>query len=118
MTETMVEALPVRLTPTAVRHAKALIARKGEPERSFLRLGVRGGGCSGYSYVVDLDDEVGPRDQLFDVEGLRVVIDRKSLALLNGSVLDYDTTNLLEGGFKFDNPNAARSCGCGISFQL
>jgi iron-sulfur cluster assembly protein len=107
----------VALTEAALRQVKRQMARTGQ-EGKFLRLGVKGGGCSGLSYVIDFDDEV---DEEFDRtwavdDTLRVVVDRKSALYLSGTTLDYNIKNLMEGGFVFENPNAVRSCGCGTSF--
>lgn len=114
---TLAEA-PIRLTAAAAREARRLMAKQAEPDRVCLRLGVRGGGCSGFSYVVELATEVAETDRSFEEAGVRVVVDPRSLKILRGSTLDYDTSNLLEGGFRFENPNAKRTCGCGTSFQL
>jgi iron-sulfur cluster assembly protein len=107
----------IRLTQAAIRQAQAIIRKQGSPDETYLRLGVRGGGCSGLFYSVTLDNERDERDHLYEFEGVRVLVDRKSMKYLAGTELDYDVTNLLEGGFRFRNPNAKRSCGCGISFQ-
>lgn len=107
----------IRLTLAAIRQAQAIIRKQGSPAETYLRLGVRGGGCSGLFYSVTLDNEREERDHCFEFEGVRVLVDRKSMKYLAGTELDYDITNLLEGGFRFKNPNAKRSCGCGISFQ-
>ncbi|MDE2206885.1 MAG: iron-sulfur cluster assembly accessory protein, partial [Armatimonadetes bacterium] len=81
-----------------------------------LRVGVRGGGCSGLSYYLELAEAPRAGDTELDAHGITVVVDPKSLKHITGLVLDYSTKNLLEGGWKFSNPNAARSCGCGTSF--
>jgi len=84
---------------------------------AFLRIGVRGGGCSGLSYQMEPDTEFDDRDLTWvTTDGIRVVVDQKSLGFLNGMTIDYDIKNLLEGGWVYKNPNAARSCGCGTSF--
>ena len=85
------------------------------PEGSGLRIGVRGGGCSGLSYFLDPETEEKTGDQIIDAYGVRVFIDPKSLIYLQGSVLDYKS-GLMESGFKFENPNAGKGCGCGESF--
>ncbi len=85
---------------------------------SVLRMGVRGGGCSGLSYTLGFDNEVSEFDNVFEVaEGVKVVVDMKSYLYLRGTELDF-TTDLIGGGFKFNNPNARKSCGCGSSFQV
>ncbi len=105
----------VTITEAAVKQIKRQMTRTGN-EGKFLRLGVKGGGCSGLSYVVAFDDETDETDQTWEQGDLRVIIDPKSARFLKGSTLDYSIKNLMEGGFVFDNPNAARSCGCGTSF--
>ena len=118
MTETLTENAAIRLTPGAVQHVRALMRKQGSPEELDLRLGVMGGGCSGLSYVVRLEATARETDHRFEFDGVRVLVDPKSMRVLAGTVLDYDITNLLEGGFKFNNPNAKRGCGCGTSFQV
>ena len=105
----------VRLTPKAIEMAKQALVKRGTPE-AMLRLGVRGGGCSGVSYAIEFAEKARPRDQLFDFDGLRVVVDPKSALYVTGSELDY-VDALQEGGFKVKNPNAATSCSCGESFS-
>jgi iron-sulfur cluster assembly protein len=102
----------------ARRRAKRLLARKhpGNPGMGF-RMGVRGGGCSGLSYVFDFEDKPTKWDHVFDVDGIRVIVDKKSLLYLKGTTVKW-SGNLMEGGFIFDNPNASRACGCGTSFTI
>ena len=99
---------------------KAILKYKKEEEKpdALLRVGVKGGGCSGFSYDVRLDDKVDEKaDRLFDCDGVKVVCDVKSLLYLTGMTLDY-TQEMLGGGFKFINPNATGTCGCGTSFAV
>lgn len=110
------KALSVEVTPKAVLKAKEALAKRGTPE-AMLRLGVRGGGCSGFSYVIEFADQASARDRVFEFDGLKVVVDPKSLVFLNGSTLDYET-KLMGHGFKFVNPNEKTSCGCGESFTV
>ncbi len=106
----------VALTPSAIKQVKKQQERTGK-QGWFLRLGVRGGGCSGLSYVIDMENEPDPEfDSVYSVDDVKVVVDRKSALYLQGSVLNYDIKNLMEGGFVFDNPQSLRSCGCGTSF--
>ena len=106
------------LTLTA-RAAAQILKIKGEnkiPEGHGLRIGVKGGGCSGLSYSLEFDSELGPHDKEFEIDGVKVVVDRKSYLYLNGTTLDYVTQGLT-GGFTFVNPQAKSSCGCGTSFS-
>jgi len=106
----------VTLTPAAIRQVKRQQEKTGKVGQ-YLRLGVRGGGCSGLSYVIDNETEPDPDfDLTYDQEDVKVVVDRKSALFLKGSTLDYNIKNLMEGGFTFDNPQSVRSCGCGTSF--
>ena len=106
----------VRLTRKAIEMAKQALHKRGTPDAS-LRLGVRGGGCSGVSYAIEFSDKVRTKDNVFDFDGLRVLVDPKSLVYLRGSVLDYEV-KLMQHGFKFQNPNEKGSCGCGESFSI
>lgn len=115
MPETIVEKPIVALTPAAVARVKALIAKQGDAELG-LRLGVKGGGCSGLSYVMRLDKNPTEKDYVYEVDGIKVMVDRRSARFLEGASLDYNIRNLLEGGWKWTNPHAQRSCGCGTSF--
>ena len=107
----------IDLTDKAALEVKRLIEKEGKPTLG-LRLGVGGGGCSGLSYTLNLDDTAGVTDfdKVLEVKGVKVIVDQKSLLYLSGMVLDYEG-NLMGGGFKFNNPNAKRSCGCGSSFS-
>jgi iron-sulfur cluster assembly protein len=106
----------IDLTPKAVEMAKEALERRGTPSAA-LRLGVRGGGCSGASYVIEFADKIRERDHVFRFDGLDVVVDPKSLVYLRGSVLDYEV-KLMSHGFKFQNPNEKKGCGCGESFSI
>lgn len=108
--------MQVQVTPKAAVKAREALVKRGTPD-AMLRLGVRGGGCSGFSYVIEFADETTPRDQVFEFDGLKVVVDPKSLVFLNGSTLDYET-RLMSHGFKFINPNESAGCGCGESFSV
>ena len=105
---------PIEITTAALDHIKRLVAKDGR-ENVFLRLGVKGGGCSGLEYVMKLDTNRKPIDLELVVDGITIVCDSKSAGFLTGSKFDY-TGNLIGGGFAFVNPNAGRSCGCGTSF--
>ena len=105
----------ITITDRAVREVRRIIKEQNLPEATALRVGVKGGGCSGFSYTLGFDDQIGEIDQVNEVEGVRVVCDPKSFLYLNGTTLDYEDT-LMRQGFVFINPNAARNCGCGSSF--
>jgi iron-sulfur cluster assembly protein len=112
----------ITISPKAVDAIARQMGKRGTPEAS-LRVGIRGGGCSGFSYVIEFHD--GPphaRDRVFDLAAsdatnVRVVVDPKSLLYLNGAVLDWEQT-LMRQGFKFVNPNEQTGCGCGTSFSV
>lgn len=105
----------IQLTDQAKEQVKKLIAQ--QKPGTVLRVGVRGGGCSGMTYDVKLDDQAKPDDRVFDNEGIKVVCDPKSIFYLDGMSLDF-STELVGGGFKFINPNATGTCGCGTSFTV
>ncbi len=105
----------IQLSDIAQQEVKKLLEQQGKPG-SFLRVGVKGGGCSGLSYDVKLDDKQEEYDRVFDVNGLKVVCDTKSLVYLDNMIIDY-SRELVGGGFRFVNPNATGSCGCGTSFS-
>lgn len=106
---------PIEIEPAALEQLRRLVARRAG-EGAFVRIGVKGGGCSGFEYVLKLDTRRTPLDLETTIEGILFVWDTKSERLLSGSRLVY-TGNLIGGGFAFENPNAARSCGCGTSFM-
>ena len=106
--------MAVSMTPVAVSRVKELMASQ-KLDDAFLRMGVRGGGCSGMTYDLQFDSELRKHDKQFEVDGVKVVVDVKSYLYLNGTTLDYVTQGLT-GGFTFVNPNAKSSCGCGTSF--
>ena len=110
----MEQTFPITVSSAAVEQIKRLLKKDGR-EGAFLRVGVKGGGCSGFEYVLRLDVKHTQFDLTLDVDGVQVVSDSKSAPYLDGSSLEY-TGNLIGGGFKIENPDAARSCGCGSSF--
>jgi iron-sulfur cluster insertion protein len=105
----------ITLTESAVTKVKELIDAEGSADLA-LRVAVRPGGCSGFSYEMFFDTDVAPSDVLNEDAGVRVVVDDASVELLQGAVLDYKD-GLQGAGFAIENPNAQRSCGCGKSFS-
>ena len=114
-TKTETHVPVVTLTEAAIKEVKRLINVQGLTEGG-LRLGVKGGGCSGLSYTINFDEKIGQHDQVYDFDGVKVIIDAKSAIYLQGTQLDYHK-DLMGGSFKFVNPNANKTCGCGESFS-
>jgi iron-sulfur cluster assembly protein len=109
--------MAIKLTETAVKELKKVITEQQLPDAVALRIGVAGGGCSGFEYTLAFDENVDEEtDMLTEVEGLRVAVDKKSALYLDGTQLDYHES-LEKRGFVFNNPNAKKSCGCGSSFS-
>ena len=109
--------MSVQLTETAAKEVQKVIDEQNMPENTALRVGVAGGGCSGFSYTLEFDENVDEKiDTVRDIHGVRVVVDKKSLLYLDGTEIDYHT-DIDKRGFVFNNPNAVKSCGCGSSFQ-
>ncbi len=106
----------VTLTDKAIEMVKAAMRRESRGADSALRVGVVGGGCSGFSYTMSFDTERKPDDAVMHADGITVVVDAASREYLDGTVLDY-VTGLHGSGFKFENPKADRTCGCGSSFS-
>lgn len=107
----------ISITEKATEEVRRIIDEQKLPDGTALRVGVKGGGCSGFSYTLGFDDQVSETDQVSDHEGIKIVCDPKSFLYLNGTQLDFED-NLMGRGFKFQNPNAAKSCGCGESFSV
>jgi iron-sulfur cluster assembly protein len=105
----------IELTDKAAVRIQQLVAEKGRADAG-LRVKVVGGGCSGLTYKMDLD-EIRQGDKVFERDGAKLVVDRKSFLYLNGTVLDYQD-GLMSSGFNLQNPNVKRSCGCGSSFVV
>ena len=104
----------IQVTPKAVEKIRQAFAKQGVT--GALRLGVLGGGCSGLSYQFKFDTKERPTDKVFEFDGVKVVVDPKSLLYLHGMTLDYKES-LMQSGFVFENPNAQKNCGCGTSFS-
>ena len=109
--------MPIHLTETAAREIKTIIEQQElKAEAIRLRVGVKGGGCSGFSYLLDLTEQDRETDEKFEEHGINVVCDPKSYLYLNGTTLDFKD-EVMGRGFVFNNPNATSSCGCGSSFS-
>jgi len=107
--------MPVTLSESAARHVSNFIAKRG---KGFgIRLGVKTSGCSGMAYKLEFVDQTDDEDEVFESHGVKVVIDPKSLAYLDGTELDFVKEGLNEG-FKFNNPNVKDQCGCGERFNV
>jgi iron-sulfur cluster assembly protein len=108
----------IAVTERAAKEFRHIVKEKGLPEDTAMRLSVKGGGCAGFAYQIDL--ERNPADE-FDIElrqhGVRVVVDMKSEFYMQGSTIDFNDS-LMERGFKFKNPSASGTCGCGSSFSI
>jgi iron-sulfur cluster assembly protein len=107
----------ISVTDRAAKEVSRIIDEQKLPDATVLRVGVKGGGCSGFSYTLGFDDNVSEVDQIFEINGVKVAVDPKSFLYLNGTQIDFEES-LMGRGFKFGNPNAAKSCGCGDSFSV
>jgi len=107
----------ISVTERAVKEVRRIIEEQKLPEGTALRVGVKGGGCSGFSYTLGFDDQISEVDQVNEIEGIRVVCDPKSFLYLSGTEVDFEES-LMGRGFRFGNPNADKTCGCGESFSV
>ncbi|HOB75519.1 MAG TPA: iron-sulfur cluster assembly accessory protein [Phycisphaerae bacterium] len=109
--------MALMLTERAAQEVKTILEQQNLPiESTYLRLGVKGGGCSGFSYSLDLTETKSELDEEFDCHGIKLVCDPKSYLYLDGTTLDFKD-EIMGRGFVFNNPNATHTCGCGSSFQ-
>lgn len=109
--------MAIELTETAAREIKTIIEQqKLDAQNVRLRVGVKGGGCSGFSYLLDLTEQARDNDEVFAQQDLKVVCDPKSYLYLNGTTIDFKD-EVMGRGFVFNNPNATSTCGCGSSFS-
>ncbi len=106
----------LRMTPRAVAKVKEIMETQ-DPKPAGLRIAVVGGGCSGFTYSMAFENQQQMLDKVYDFDGLKVFIDQVSMLYLDGAEVDYVETPH-GSGFKFDNPNVVRTCGCGSSFQV
>jgi len=107
--------MTVSMTPAAARHVEKSLAKRGAG--IGLRLAVKTSGCSGFAYALEFVDASNPDDHCFETHGVKLIVDARSLGMLDGTQLDFVREGLNEG-FKFSNPNAKASCGCGESFAV
>lgn len=105
----------ITITPAAINQIKLQLQKRGTPN-AFLRLGVKGGSCLGFSYVFQFESNSKEKDIVFTIDGVTVLIDNKSIIYLNGINLDWEQS-LLKQGFVFNNPHEKKTCGCGKSFS-
>ncbi len=108
--------MAIELTEAAAQHVRKELNKRGHG--AGLRVATKKSGCTGFAYVVDYADDVGSDDQVFESQGVQVVVDAQSLPNLDGMVIDFVKTNLLNEGFEFRNPNIKDMCGCGESFSV
>ncbi|HUQ72171.1 MAG: iron-sulfur cluster assembly accessory protein [Planctomycetaceae bacterium] len=109
--------MAIALTEKAASEIKRVLSEQKLPETTVLRIGVAGGGCSGFQYALGFDQEVDPaKDQVAEQHGIKVAVDKKSDLYLDGTEIDFHD-GLDKRGFTFSNPNAVKSCGCGSSFS-
>ncbi len=108
----------LQITESATNRVKAIMSQDEKARTAAgLRVGVRGGGCSGLSYFIEFAEEQKPNDKVFEKDGVKVIVDPKSYLYLIGTELDY-SESLMGAGFKFNNPNVKSECGCGESFAV
>lgn len=108
----------IKVSDMAKEKASQLMREDGfDPENDYIRVGVKSGGCSGLEYVLKFDNQKNETDQIFEDNGVKILVEKKSILYLAGTVLEY-SGGLNGKGFVFNNPNAARTCGCGESFSL
>ena len=115
-TQDAVKKAPLNLTPTAITKVREIMATQ-DPLPAGLRIGVMGGGCSGFQYSMAFENQAGIMDKVFSFEDIKVFVDATSLMYLNGCIVDYVET-LEAAGFKFENPQVKSTCGCGSSFSV
>ena len=109
--------MAIHLTETAAREIQTIIEQQElDAENIRLRVGVKGGGCSGFSYLLDLTEQQREADEAFEEHGIKIVCDPKSYLYLNGTTIDFKD-EVMGRGFVFGNPNATSTCGCGSSFN-
>jgi iron-sulfur cluster assembly protein len=116
MPKTQPKPLTISISDDAAKFVKRFAEQEGKP-RANLRVGVKGGGCSGLTYILDLVDGPGENDKVIEENGVQLYVDKKSYVFLAGTILEY-SSGLNGKGFVFNNPNAKTTCGCGTSFSV
>ena len=107
----------ITITERAIKEVKRIVDEQSLPNGTVLRVGVKGGGCSGFSYTLGFDDQTSEVDQITEHDGVKIACDPKSFLYLSGTQVDFEES-LMGRGFKFGNPNASNTCGCGESFSV
>ena len=115
-TQTQQQPLSIQVTPSAAKKVRFFAEKKGLGDQFGLKVSVKGGGCSGLMYMLDIEKEASPDDRVIEDQGIRVFIPKRSYVFLAGTVLDF-SDGLNGKGFVFANPNASSTCGCGNSFS-
>lgn len=109
--------MAIELSETAAKEIQHIVkTQELNPQNVFLRVGVKGGGCSGFSYILDLTEQAAEQDEQFEKNGVKIICDPKSYLYLNGTEIDFKD-EVMGRGFVFKNPNASTTCGCGSSFS-
>jgi iron-sulfur cluster assembly protein len=117
-TPTPADSAAINLTETAAREVRTIIEQQGlDQDKVRLRVGVKGGGCSGFSYILDLTEAQKDTDEEIELHGIKLICDPKSLLYLGGTTIDFKD-EIMGRGFVFSNPNANSTCGCGSSFAV
>lgn len=109
--------MSVALSESAAKEVRKIMDDQGMVQNTFIRIGVQGGGCSGFSYSLNWDTETSERDRVAEFHGVKLVIDKKFDPYLDGTIIDF-YEGLDKRGFVFNNPNVVKTCGCGSSFQV
>ena len=107
----------IHISDNAAKRVRELLSQESDPEQAVLRVSVKGGGCSGMSYKLSFESTAKDDDKIFEEQGVKLAVDKKSYLFLVGMTLDFDG-GLNGKGFTFNNPNAQKTCGCGASFSV